>query len=187
MSVRVGSVLSAEDTETHLATIRAAGTLLLDDLETRQYRQIGRISDEPTNPEPLVQDEALLSALPSKAIEALLAAFDATSGAELAVVEIRHLGGALARRPSYESAFSYRDAPYSVLTVGFAPAGETETVTSAGARVLASVADLSEGRILGNFVATSDPERASRAFDEASRARLLRLVDIYDPSHVLAL
>jgi FAD/FMN-containing dehydrogenase len=185
VSVRVGSVLPAERTEELLTPIRNAATPILDSLEWLEYRHAGRISDEPTEPEPLVQDESLLSEFPAAAVDALLTAFDATSEAQLAVTEVRRLGGALAREPEQASPFSYRADAYSVLAIGFAPYGETAPVRAAAAGVLDAVASWSGGRTLANFVATSDPDRASQAFDQATNERLNRLADEYDPARIL--
>ncbi|MDF2444676.1 MAG: hypothetical protein JWR01_2879 [Subtercola sp.] len=186
VAVRVGSVLSVEATETFLAPIRAAAAVILDSVALFGFRDIGRISDEPADPEPLVQDQALLSEFAAGAVDALLDAFTSQVGAPLAVAEVRRLGGALARTPEHPSAFSFRTAPFSLLAIGFAPLGETTPVADAATELLAHLDPRSENTILANFVATADPQRARLAYDEETRSRLGQLARIYDPHSILA-
>jgi FAD/FMN-containing dehydrogenase len=57
-----------------------------------------RLHLEPEGPTPAYASSTLLSALPDAAIDAVLDAVGPRSGSELAVAELRQLGGALARR-----------------------------------------------------------------------------------------
>ncbi|MDX6419152.1 MAG: hypothetical protein QOG28_3772 [Trebonia sp.] len=120
VAVRYASIAGHEQAEELLSPMRAAATPVLDRVGELAYSDIGRIHDEPDTPVPVQQSQTLLSALPPGAIDALIKAAGPESGSPLLLVELRRLGGALARTPDHPSAFSHRHAPYALHTIGLA-------------------------------------------------------------------
>ena len=59
---------------------------------------LGDMAMDPSDPLPFVSTTALLSDLPSAGVEELVSVAGPGSGSPLAMVELRHMGGALARR-----------------------------------------------------------------------------------------
>jgi FAD/FMN-containing dehydrogenase len=73
---------------------------------------------DPEHPVPGIGEHALLDDVTDEMIDALVELGGHTSGSPLVVVELRHLGGALARVPSGAGARSCIDAPYVFFAVG---------------------------------------------------------------------
>jgi hypothetical protein len=166
--------------------MRAAATPILDRIGELAFSDIGRIHDEPGSPVPVQQSQTLLSALPPEAIDALIKAAGPESGSPLLLVELRRLGGALARTPDHPSAFSHRHAPYALHTIGLAVPPDKHIVAAAAQDTLASLEPWSTGAMFANFVPTSDPARIATAYDHHTRERLLSLAGQYDPTGTLA-
>jgi hypothetical protein len=186
VAVRYASIAGHEQAEELLSPMRAAATPVLDRVGELAYSDIGRIHDEPDTPVPVQQSQTLLSALPPGAIDALIKAAGPESGSPLLLVELRRLGGALARTPGHPSAFSHRHAPYALHTIGLAVPPDQHIVAAAAQAALASVEPWSTGAMFANFAPTSDPERIATAYDHHARERLLALAGQYDPAGTLA-
>ncbi len=86
------------------------------------------------------------------------------------------MGGAVARAGEHESAFSSRDAAYSLLVVGIA---DVPGVEEHAATVLRAMRPWTGGHRLPNF--TFSPEEYVDAYDELTLARLRRAIRTYDP------
>ena len=99
-------------------------------------------------------------------------------------MELRQLGGAIAREPEHPSAFSHRTAGYSLFVAGSA-AGDRTAVEAHATDVLAALAPWTEPGLLPNFVASDDPTEIGRSYDAETRHWLEELGDHYDPAHVL--
>jgi hypothetical protein len=98
------------------------------------------------------------------------------------LVEVRQMGGAIARGGEHPSAFASRDVAYSVLLVGIAGVPGVEDHASA---VLEAVRPWTGGYRLPNFTFT--PEEYGDAYDEVTIARLRRAVRTYDPDGVMTI
>jgi hypothetical protein len=172
-----------EEAERLLAPVRAAASVLLDGVGLLPYAALDAIHADPVDPLPAVEDSALLRELPADAVDALLAVAGAGSGSPQVIVEVRQLGGAVARPGAYESAFSQRDAAFQLFVVGIA--GDPATGEHA-AGVVARLAPWATGTVLPNFAATDDPADFARGFTPAVVARLRDVAAVYDPAGVLA-
>jgi hypothetical protein len=98
------------------------------------------------------------------------------------LVEVRQMGGAIARPGEHPAAFASRDAAYSLLVVGVSevPGGEDHA-----AAILDAMRPWTGGHRLPNFTFT--PEEYADAYDEATLARLRRAIRTYDPAGVMAI
>ena len=95
------------------ADARRGRRSLIDTVAVLPYAAIGAVHADPVDPMPVNENHALLSELPTEAVEALLALTGPGSGSAQTIVELRLLGGALAREPQHRSAFCHRDAAFS--------------------------------------------------------------------------
>jgi hypothetical protein len=105
-------------------------------------------------------------------------------GSPLLSVEIRHLGGELARPSAANGALSCVDADYSVFAVGGAPTpGFQQTVERHVAEIQAALAPWEADRTYLNFAANR--LAAEAFFTETARRRLRRVKATYDPHDVV--
>jgi len=92
----------------------------IDTFATMPAPALVRLHQDPEEPMPYVGDTALIDELPEAAIEALLQMAGPKSGSPLAMVELRQLGGALARRAPGHGAVGGIDAQYVLFLCGMA-------------------------------------------------------------------
>ena len=168
-----------------LAPVLAAAAPLLDSIRVMPCAEIGSIHADPVEPMPVHEDLALLRDLPVELVDRLLAVAGPGSGSPQAAVELRHLGGAVARAPRHASAVCHRDAAFSLLTIGVPTPPDAGAVRRHASTVLTAAAPWSTGRLLPNFAASEDPARISRCYDADSLHWLGRLAEEHDPVGVL--
>ncbi|KMO80353.1 FAD-binding oxidoreductase [Mycolicibacterium obuense] len=186
VAVRYTALCDVAEAEQLLAPMRAAATPLLDTVGVMPYAAIGAVHGDPADPMPVTENHALLSQLTPDAVEALLAVAGPGSGSPQAIVELRMLGGALAREPRHRSAFCHRDAAFCMATIGLALPEIAEMVAEHAAAVVAAVEPWSTGGQMPNFAPSYDPARAARVYSEDTLHWLAALADRYDPAGVLA-
>ncbi len=182
LSVRYVWTGDPEEGERRFAEIRESAPILLDDVSLKPYTAIDSVHTDPLDPMPSFEAATVLSELPAEAVEGLLALTGPGSGSPQVLVEVRQMGGAVAREGEHEAAFSSRDAAYSVLTVGIP---EVPGVEAHAAAVLEALTPWTGGHRLPNFTFT--PEEYADAYGEQTLARLRRAVRSYDPEGVMAI
>ncbi len=169
-----------------LEPIRRVAPIVFGGVGIMPLESIGMIHSDPVDPMPTSERATLLRALPQDAVEALLQVAGPGSGSPQIVTEIRQYGGAVARQPEVASAFSNRDAAFSVLTIGI-NAGPLAAATAADAdRVASAMAPWSTGAQFPNFAPSTDPEQALKVYDCETLARLGALIAAYDPGAVIS-
>lgn len=186
VALRYTAVGDVADAERALAPMRAAAAPLLDTVGVLPYAAIGAVHADPVDPMPVNENHALLSALPTEAVEALLAVAGPGSASAQAIVELRLLGGALAREPQHRSAFCHRNAAFSLATIGVLMPETAPTVVGHANAVTDAVAPWSNGGQMPNFAPSYDPARPARVYAEDTLHWLAALADRYDPAGVLA-
>jgi FAD/FMN-containing dehydrogenase len=141
---------------------------------------LGEMAMDPPDPLPFVSTTALLSDLPSAGVDELVSAAGPGSGSPLAMVELRHMGGALARRSPGAGARATLPGSLAMFSLGVA---EDEASAATARTYLESV----ERAVLPyrtgdypNFV--MEPADASSFFDADAWARLRQVKALYDPS-----
>lgn len=184
-AVRVAYIGHAEDGETLLRPLRSVGRPLLDSVSDMPYTAIGSIHNEPNTPIPAHQDTTLLGELSPAAIDALLSVSGPEVESPLFVVELRQLGGALARPPQLASAVSHRDAAFTLMAVTPLIPERTAGIEEHTALLLERMAPYSTGGILLNFLTRNGvtPERIRAAYSSETLARLVALKGSYDPEN----
>ena len=111
---------SRSELDVELAALRALGPFL-DTVAEISTAQLAGLHMDPPGPTPCRGNGTLLHDLPPAAIDALVACAGKGSGSPLLSVEVRQLGGALARRPNYAGALGHLDAGFISYAVGGTP------------------------------------------------------------------
>jgi len=182
-SVAVAHLGSGEDAERLLAPFRAVPGIALDLLGDVPLAGLDSIAGEPTEPSPARDWSVLVDALDDQTVEALVAAIGAGAEHPLAMVQIRHLGGALAREHGAAGSFGRVAEQYLVGAIGIpiGPGGGPE-VEAGFAEVEAAVSSVSSGRAPLAFLG----RRSTDAWwSPDTRARLMAAKSIADPLGVI--
>ncbi len=100
-------------------------------------------------------------------------------------VELRMLGGAMARPGEHRSAFCHRDAAFALTTIGALVPPIADAVPGHAAAIIDTVAPWSTGGQLPNFGTATGLARLARCYDEDTLYWLAALGERYDPAGVL--
>lgn len=185
VAVRFASVAAESEAESLVARMRTVASPLIDAVGPMPYAALSAIHADPVDPMPAHEYSALTHDLSHEAVDALMEVAGPGSGSPQTAVELRLLGGALAREPRHRSAFCHRDAAFSLMVAGvLAPPVADAVVAHAGA-IEQAIAPWATGGTLPNFTATADPERIARCYDEDTRHWLSALANDHDPAGVL--
>lgn len=182
LSIRYLWTGDASEGERRFAVIREAAPVILDDVAHKPYAAVDSVHTDPLDPTPAHEAAAVLTDFTPEAVEALLELTGAEAQSPQVLVEVRQMGGAIARPGEHPSAFCARDAAYSLLIVGIA---DIPGVEAHAAEVLEAMKPWTGGHRLPNF--TFEPEAYLDAYDEMTLARLRRAIRTYDPDGVMAI
>jgi FAD/FMN-containing dehydrogenase len=161
-----------------LAPLRALGPVM-DTFATVPPAGIAELHMDPREPMPYAGDHQLVSALPPAAIDALVDVAGAGSGSTMVSFELRHLGGALARRAPGAGALASLAGEFCSFAVGVTPDAAAAAALEADfARVRAVLDPYDAGAYL-NF--TERAASPGRFFDAATLAGLARVRAAVDP------
>jgi hypothetical protein len=174
--------------EALIAPIRAAAPVAVDTVEVMDHAALDRIHVEPQDPLPARESCLLLRDLPPDALRAFLDQVGpAAVDHPLLMVELRHMGGALARPAAVEDAVCARDARYLMDEVGILAAPPSaEAVEQATTALITAMAPYGTGRTMVNIHGTpgDDSDRA-RAWTPEVHDRLRHDKATYDPANLL--
>ncbi len=142
---------------------------------------LGDLPMDPPDPLPYLTAHELIDELPDDAIDQLVAA-GPQPGSPLVMIQLRHMGGALARTSADAGARATLPGEICAFSLGVAPHEEAaEAVTLA----LADVESILLHYRVGHYPSfVEEPADASRFFDAATWARLRDVKALYDPSDV---
>ena len=108
-----------------LAPLRSLGPIS-DTIQTVPIPALSHLHMDPAQPVPAAGDGLLLAELPAQAVDALVDVAGEAAPFPLVTVEVRPLGGALARPHASHGAISSLDAAYSMYAAGMVPVPELE-------------------------------------------------------------
>lgn len=185
VSVRYTALDDFAEAAALLAPIREAATPVLDTVGVLPYSAIGAVHADPVDPMPCFEEQTLLRDFDSAAVDILLAAAGPGSGSVQTIVEVRMLGGAMARQAPHRSAFCHRNAKYAVTIIGVPMGPDAALVPAQAGALTRALAPWATGGLLPNFAPSSDAARMARVYDEDTRHWLAALADRYDPDGVL--
>ncbi|MDT7571263.1 MAG: hypothetical protein QOE05_1437 [Actinomycetota bacterium] len=173
------------EAELLLQSARDAAPAIVDDVHRRPYTEADAIHNDPVDPTPFYESGGLLGALPTDALDALIAAAGPGADPGVFLVEVRLLGGQLAREPEHPNAVPGRDAAFNLLMVGLGLPHVVDATRAGADRVLAAVAPELTGRHLANFIgSTTDPAEIAHAYPRDTVRRLRALKSAWDPENV---
>jgi hypothetical protein len=156
----------------------------LDTFATIPAPALQQLNMDPDQPVPSQGDGAFLADVPAAAIDALIAVAGPGADTPLASVEIRHLGGALARPASGGGAQPSIDAKFLVFAGALTPTSElARAVREQAQAVKDALAPWHASYDYYNFEET--PAVASAVLPPASYRRLQRIKARYDPAQVI--
>jgi FAD binding domain len=151
----------------------------MDTFASVQPVGLSELALDPPDPLPYRSTHQLVGELPAKAIDDFVAAVDMRPGAPLAIAQLRHMGGALTRRPPGAGALATLPGQLSMLGVGMVT-DETSSraVDAALDTVRTSLADHCVGYYF-NFVEDHTDPRVF--YDEPTWVRLCQVKRQFDP------
>ncbi|GAB2822506.1 FAD-binding oxidoreductase [Actinoallomurus bryophytorum] len=186
--VRVAHLGDAVAGERLVAPLRAAGPCLLDTLAEMPYAKSDSIYNDPPGPHAYSGTNVLLSGLDEAAVKTV-AALAGPDAPVPCVVDLRHLGGALARTPAVPSAVAHWDAPYLLRLLSPLDGLDRDTVRAAHRHVYEAMEPWTTGGRVLNFIygdhATADEVRA--AYEPGDHRRLTELKAVHDPANLFRL
>jgi hypothetical protein len=143
---------------------------------------LGELAMDPPDPLPIDIGHRIVGELPAEAVDALLAAAGPGSGAPLAVVQLRHMGGALSRVAPGAGARATLPGEVIVMALGVpAEPGLVAPIRAAIEQVEHALEPYAAGHY-PNFV--EKPTDTSRFFDAATWDRLRQVKAQYDPANL---
>jgi hypothetical protein len=180
VSVDVTHLGSPAEAEAVLGPLRALPALCSDSLGTVQLPDLGGICAEPVDPIPTMELSGLLRDVDDVAIDRLLQVAGG-AGPSLAVVQIRHLGGALTRATEAAGPAGAIAEPYQLFALGVPLSSE---VAAAVATTFDEIREALSGYLTGrrsfNFLGAEDDPAA--AFSETALMRLAAVKAAVDPA-----
>ncbi|HEU4657553.1 MAG TPA: FAD-binding oxidoreductase [Capillimicrobium sp.] len=179
-AVVLGAFLGSEaDGRALLAPVRELGPAI-DTFAMQPPIALAELAMDPPDPLPYLGAHRLTGALPAAAIDELVAVAGPASGSPLAMVQLRHLGGALARRAPDAGARATLPGEISMFAVGAAgDPSSTAAVAETLQAVDAALAPHAAG-LYSNFVEVAAD--ASAFFDAETWSRLRSVKRRYDPA-----
>ncbi|GAA2424472.1 FAD-binding oxidoreductase [Streptomyces glaucus] len=186
--VRIACTGRAEEGERLVAPLREAGPVLMETLRDMPYTQSAAIHDEPPVPVPFQRETAMLREAGDDVLRTLLE--HAGPQAQLpCVVELRHLGGAVAEPPRHPNSVAHRDAPYLLSVVTLLFGATAEDTRPFYEKLFTALEPFSSGAGLNflGFGANAGEDRVRAAYAPADLARLARLKAVHDPQNLFRL
>jgi hypothetical protein len=145
---------------------------------------LGQLNMDPSQPVPSEGDGAFLAGFPAAAIDALVAVTGPDAQTPPDSIEVRHLGGALARPAPGGGAQPSIDASYLLFAAGFAPTpGLTGPVRAHVQAVKDTLAPWHASYDYYNFEETPAP--AAAVLPPASHRRLQQIKAAHDPDQMI--
>ncbi|HEY5185479.1 MAG TPA: FAD-binding protein [Actinomycetes bacterium] len=168
---------AVEPAEALLAPIRAAGTVLQDTTSVLSAGQLGGVAQEPTDPTPGLDASALMPGFDDAVIDRILELAGDASRTPVMGVQVRHLGGALARDVSGNAVAHRIEHEYLLFALGIAPA--VPAVAAGLAEVRAGLAAYTVDQTAFTFL--SAHEGAERAYAPDRLQKLQPVKRAVDP------
>ena len=180
--VEAVSLLGEDASDELLRPLRELGPQM-DTFATISTRQLEHLHMDPKHPVPGAADGNVLADLNDAAIDVLVNTTGAGARSPLLSVELRHAGGALARKAPGGGAVSAIDGRFLMSAVGMAPTPEAGAAVKARIELVQSgLAPWDAGRSFSNFA--TKRERGERLFGDITYRRLQAVKAAVDPDDV---
>ncbi|MGW3352956.1 FAD-binding oxidoreductase [Nonomuraea rubra] len=184
VSVRISCTDPAERGAALVEPLRAVATPIMDLVREMPYADCASIHSDPVDPAAVQERGGLLRELTAETVDALLA----VAGAAVAppdLLEVRHLGGAFARRPRVPNAISYRDAAFTIFMANIGGTAGAEEIDAAQAAAIERLRPWCTGYSLLSFM--SDVDGVERGYRPEVYRELVSLKRRVDPANLFRL
>ena len=141
--------------------------------------EVAHLQLDPQEPTAVHANSVLVDGLPTDAVDALVASAGPGSGSNLLFVELRHLGGALARPAPRGGAMDRLVGAFLVLGVGLDVGAGWSAVREDATRILDSLAPWASSAA---YLSMAYEAAARRGWSAESYERLLRIRQSVDPN-----
>lgn len=188
LTIRFAFIGPVDEGERWAAPLRAAAPVLVDAIGRLPLDRVASIHNDPTDPAPGWTHGAFLGALGPSFADVLLSAVAGERRPPFIAVELRHLGGRLARDVPEGSAVGGRGAEFGLVLVGVPDPALFDTVLPAAADGLVdALAAWVHPEINVNYAGELTPQSLERCWPPAVLERLDAVRQQYDPSSVFRL
>ena len=184
LALRFGFAGPAAAGEELLAPMRRVAAPVLDSVGPMSYAAVDGIHMDPTEPMPAVMRGGLVHSMPGELVDTLLAVAGPGVEVPLAMVELRLMGGALARPAAVPNAVAGREGAFSLSVVAPAPPPLAATAHAVTAGVLDALEPWSPGTTLVNFAGHGGEQAPIGAWAPGVLERLRRVKASVDPHDV---
>ncbi|MDG4795712.1 FAD-binding protein [Micromonospora sp. WMMD1082] len=187
--VRISYAGNAAEGAKLVAPLRSAPGPMLDTVTEIPYEQFATIHADPTDPLPAYERTASLSELTSDAIREIVALAGPKAPYPLTMVELRHLGGALARQPEVPNAIATRDAAFTLFTASIGAPTDAAAIKQAQTDLIERLRPWSTGAMFVNFMTTEEttPDQVRDAYSAGLYDRLASIKRRHDPENLFRL
>ncbi len=158
-------------------TCKSFGQVIKFDLQKHRYPDVLEEASPPPGMKVIVKN--LLAKVFS---DELIGSITAAAGPGR-VIQIRGLGGAMARVPADATAFAWRDAEIMLFMANFVPPTASQADIDQALQPWRTLAPFGDGAYQ-NFISTNTPEDIAAIYPESTRTRLQQIKQIYDPGNL---
>ncbi|WP_194819917.1 FAD-binding oxidoreductase [Nocardia sp. XZ_19_385] len=186
VKIRVAFLGSATAGEQLLRPLRAL-TPMQDSVADMPYAEVGKIYADPAGPMRARERAGELRNLDDTTVDRILEAAGPGAAKPPFALEIRHLGGALARTPEHPNAVGHRDADCTLFLAAPAPDPAADsTIEAIQEHTFNLLRPSLTGHVLPNYLTGHDvtPEQVRRAYTDADYSRLASLKRPVDPHNL---
>jgi FAD/FMN-containing dehydrogenase len=177
---------SKEQGDRLLEPMRAVSQVIMDTAGPLSYEQIDLVNLDPPEPLPYQEGGALLAEFGDDAQAAFLQVVGPGAQTPLLLVELRPMGGALARPTAGRDAVSGRDARWSLLGIGVLAPPIAELVPAGIATMLDAMRPWSTGHTMVNFHGRpGDATDRARAWPPEIYETIKKAKRRYDPDNMM--
>jgi FAD/FMN-containing dehydrogenase len=177
--VEATSLLGQKATDELLQPLRELGPAM-DTFKAMPVRELKHLHMDPEHPVAGFGDGMLLAEFDDNAIDALVRVAGAGSGSPLLSVEVRHLGGELARKSPGAGALATIEGKFAMFAVGMAMTEEMGAAVKAHVEIVQAVlGPYDSGRMYLNFA--EKRQRGERLFGDTTYRRLQAVKAAVDP------
>ena len=187
VSVRFAAAVDPETGERLAGPVRALADVQLDALGPLALADVARITNDPDQPSPAWSRGLMLSSADPELVRALLGVVAGPTPVPFIGVEIRPLGGAIARDVPGGSPVGGRENPYAFNAIGVPVPSLFATVLPAAFAGLRAAIDpwVASTTTINWLSEPEDPEQFRSAWSPEDLARLAEVRRRYDPAGIL--
>jgi hypothetical protein len=172
-----------DEGERLIAPMKATGTILLGFVGPILTTEMDSIHMDPVDPLPAWEKGMLLAELSADTVDSLLAVAGPQVEIPLIMVEIRLMGGALARQPEVPNAVAGRNGAYGVLVLGPGVPELAQVVPAVGKGVLGALQPWAAPGCMLNFLGeVTGPDEVAAAYPPGVFSRLREVKTAVDPA-----